>query len=83
MKLVYFAQIREQLGTSEENMTLPTGVARLDELIAHLVSCDEKYALAFQNYSRLKVAINQTYSPWTAAIKDNDEIAIFPPVTGG
>ncbi|TNE57978.1 MAG: molybdopterin converting factor subunit 1 [Alphaproteobacteria bacterium] len=83
MKLLYFAWMRQRIGTGEETLTKPDGMATVAELIAHLAARGPGYAAAFENPAVIKVAINQDYADFTSPIADGDEIAFFPPVTGG
>ena len=83
MTLLYFAWVRQKIGKSEESLALPPAVADVGSLIAHLTSRDKGYADAFADLSRIRVAVNQRYGGFDAAIAEGDEIAFFPPVTGG
>ncbi|HJR56394.1 MAG TPA: molybdopterin converting factor subunit 1 [Rhizomicrobium sp.] len=83
MTLLYFAWLRQKLGKSEERMALPPGVADVRGLIAHLRQLGPDYAEAFGDESRLRVAVNQRHACFGQAIATHDEIAFFPPVTGG
>ena len=83
MKLVYFAWVREQIGVSEENITLPEEISTVDDLLTWLPLQSTGHATALGDTNRLRIAVNQTYVHGTHAIQNDDEIAIFPPVTGG
>jgi len=83
MQLVYFASVRETIGTSEEAYPLPSGISTVQELITHLRARDDNYALAFENTLMLRVAVNQMHVQPDHPLKDTDEVAFFPPVTGG
>ncbi|HVZ68102.1 MAG TPA: molybdopterin converting factor subunit 1 [Rhizomicrobium sp.] len=83
MTLLYFAWVRQKVGVAEETMNLPPGVTTLKDLIAHLEQRGGGYAEAFGNPQRLRAAVNQEHAGFDAAIADKDEIAFFPPVTGG
>jgi molybdopterin synthase sulfur carrier subunit len=79
--LLYFAWVRQKIGKSEESLTPPaTDVA---SLIDHLRSLGPNYADAFSDLSRIRVAVNQRHAGLDAAVKPDDEVAFFPPVTGG
>ncbi len=82
MKLVYFARIREQLGCDEEELALPLGVATLAELIDWLAQRGETWRNVL-TAPDLICALNQEVAGREAALSDNDEVAFFPPVTGG
>jgi sulfur-carrier protein len=79
--LLYFAWVRQKIGKSEENLTVPaTNVA---ELIAYLQNLGPNYADAFADLSRIRIAVNQRHTGLDAKIGADDEVAFFPPVTGG
>ena len=81
MTLLYFAWVRQKVGKSEERLTPPaTNVA---ELLAYLQSLGPNYADAFADLSRIRVAVNQHHAGLDAKISPDDEVAFFPPVTGG
>jgi molybdopterin synthase sulfur carrier subunit len=81
--LLYFAWVRQKIGRSEETLALPDGVKTVAELIAHLKVRGDGYADAFADPSRLRAAVNQVHAGFETALRDDDEIAFFPPVTGG
>ncbi len=83
MTLLYFAWLRQKIGPGEETMALPAGVGTVADLIAHLKRLGPGYADAFADESRIRVAVNQRHGPLSAAVADADEVAFFPPVTGG
>tara|TARA_B100000242_G_C42609772_1_gene287714 strand:+ start:120 stop:371 length:252 start_codon:yes stop_codon:yes gene_type:complete len=83
MVIKYFSWIKEHLDKSEEQIALPRYVNNVNELINYLIEIDEKYNLIFEKKEIIKIAVNKTYSSFDANISDNDEIAFFPPVTGG
>lgn len=83
MKLLYFAWVRQKIGRSDEEMKLPDGVATISELLLMLRARGGGYAEAFAEPWRLRAARNQEHVPFDAIIGGDDEIAFFPPVTGG
>ncbi len=83
MKLIYFAWVREKAGKSNEEISLPDGVTTVEALIGWLSERDENMATAFSDSSIIRTAVNQEYVQTDHIIKDDDEIAFFPPVTGG
>jgi molybdopterin synthase sulfur carrier subunit len=83
VKLFYFASVRQKIGRADENMSLPIGVATISDLISALCARGGGYAEAFAEPARLRAARNQDHVPLDARISDDDEIAFFPPVTGG
>ncbi|NVJ97382.1 MAG: molybdopterin converting factor subunit 1 [Alphaproteobacteria bacterium] len=83
MQLVYFAWVRERVGKSEETMQLPGDVETVADLIAHLVSINEIYGAALGDTDKIRIAVNQEHVSTDHPVTDADEIAFFPPVTGG
>ena len=79
----YFSWIREHVGKSEENFDLPSNVTTINELIDHLNGLNNQYKHAFAKRGLIKIAVNKNYSPFETKINNNDEVAFFPPVTGG
>ena len=83
MTLLYFAWVRQIIGKNEDHLTLPSGVTDARGLLAHLRAQGPNYAQALADESRLRLAVNQRHGGLDDAVGDDDEIAIFPPVTGG
>ena len=83
VKLLYFAGLREQLGQCGEELELPPGVSTLAGLRSHLVSRGGAWQSAFAEVRLVRVAINQDMAQASASIHAGDEVAFFPPVTGG
>ncbi len=82
IKLVYFASIREQLGCDEEQLELAEGVAQVKDVMSLLAARGEPWSRVLGD-EKLLVAVNQEMSPIDTAVSDGDEVAFFPPVTGG
>jgi molybdopterin synthase sulfur carrier subunit len=83
MIIKYFSWIREHVGTSEEEIILPDGVITINDLINYLIDSNDKYKSAFFKRDLIKIAVNKSYSSINTKISNKDEIAFFPPVTGG
>ena len=81
--LLYFANLREILGCSREHVALPAGGATVSTLIDHLRDRDPRWSDAFGPGKRLRVAVNKDLADLATPLKPGDEIAFFPPVTGG
>jgi molybdopterin synthase sulfur carrier subunit len=81
--LLYFAWVRQKIGRSEEMLALPDGVRTVGDLLAHLGARGGDYAEAFADPSRLRAAVNREHAGFDAVVRDEDEVAFFPPVTGG
>lgn len=83
MKLRYFAWLRQKIGVGEETLNPPDGVATPADLVDWLRARGGGYAEAFRDLGAIKVAINQEFADFDAPIRPDDEVAFFPPVTGG
>ena len=83
MKLLYFAWIRERIGTAEEEALAPDTVRTVAELLDWLKSRGERYEKALADPSLVRVAVNQNYAKLDDPVMPEDEVALFPPVTGG
>ena len=83
MVIKYFSWIKEHMGKSEEQIILPSHIININQLINYLSEMDEKYNLLYEKKELIKIAVNKTYSSFDTNISDSDEIAFFPPVTGG
>ncbi len=83
MKLLYFAWLRTKIGKAEESLEPPGTIATVAELIDWLKQSGPNYADALDNPKLVRVAVNRDYVGWDHRIKPGDEIAFFPPVTGG
>lgn len=81
-RILFFAGLREALGTGSESLALPAGIATVDDLRAHLAARGEPWT-ALTTAKNLRVAVNQQMVGLDAAVKAGDEVAFFPPVTGG
>jgi len=83
VRLLFFASLREQLGTSGEEVDLPSEVATVAALREHLVQRGGAYGKAFGGKALVRAAVNQDMVQPSARINAGDEVAFFPPVTGG
>jgi molybdopterin synthase sulfur carrier subunit len=83
MKVLYFAWVRQKTGKSEEDIALPRQVNTVADLVALLLDRGGGYAEAFADLSRVRAAVNQEHVRFDAKLGDDDEVAFFPPVTGG
>ncbi len=80
IKVLYFAHLREQLGVGSEEMEAAADIA---ELKSRLRSRGGDWADAFGEGSRVMAAVNQEMANPDTTIADGNEVAFFPPVTGG
>jgi molybdopterin converting factor subunit 1 len=83
IKILYFAWLRERTGTGEEDLVLPTGVATVGGLVGLLRSRGAGYEAAFAVPRLVRAAVNQVFASPETPIGPGDEVAFFPPVTGG
>ncbi len=82
VRILYFASLRDAIGRSEEAIALPTGVATVGELQAFLAERGDNWC-ALSPGRNVRAARNQRMVPASEAIMPGDEVAFFPPVTGG
>ena len=83
MTLLYFAWVRQKIGKSEEAFDLPKSIATVGALADYLRSRGHGYAEAFADLKRIRAAVNQDHVEFDAPVARDDEVAFFPPVTGG
>ena len=83
LNIHYFASIRERLNKETEEIEFSQSVSTVDELIIHLQNIDSATEAAFSSAGKILVAVNQTVVNRDHVLTDNDEIAFFPPMTGG
>lgn len=81
MELVYFAWVRERIGLPRERVE--TRASTVAELVEELRAREERYAAAFADLSALRVAIDQELADFDAPLAGAEEVAFFPPMTGG
>ena len=83
MKILYFAKIKEVIGKSEDSITI-TEQTSVKDIVEKLKLINESYKLAFQDIKNIKCSVNCNYiNSFQTKVTNNDEIAFFPPVTGG
>lgn len=83
VRVLYFASVREKVGRDAEEIELPAGVETLAALRAHLMSRGGAWAEALAGERALRAAVNQEMAAPAAPVRPGDEVAFFPPVTGG
>ena len=83
VRILYFASLREKIGKDAEEIELPAGVATVAALRNHLRARGGNYENALSEKALLRSAVNQDMVQPAAAVKAGDEVAFFPPVTGG
>ena len=82
LRVLYFASVREALGRDGEELRLPSAEATVAEAVSALRESDPDKWSALESVP-LRFAVNCEFAPETAKLRDGDEFAVFPPVTGG
>ena len=83
VEVLYFAWVKERMGRGGESLPLPPGVATVGGLAAFLRARDEAGGRAFAQADVVRAAVNQDYANADTPVAEGDEVAFFPPVTGG
>ena len=83
MKILYFAWLRQRTGIGEEEVAPPADVRNVASLIDWLKQRGPDFAEALQDTSAVRVAVNQEFATLDTALTGTEEVAFFPPMTGG
>ena len=83
VRLLYFAWLRARIGVTAEEVALPAQVDNVAALLDWLQGRGPRYAEALRDLSVVRVAVNQDYVGRDHPVRAGDEVALFPPVTGG
>ena len=83
MRLLYFGWVRTRIGIGSETLELPSGITDVRALMNWLKERGDGYRVAFEDLTTIRVAINQEMATLDASISPEDEVALFPPMTGG
>ena len=83
MRVLYFAWVRQLAGVGEEEVSPPAEVGTAEELAVWLRTVSDGRAAALADLESVRVAINAEFADWQDRVSARDEIAFFPPVTGG
>ncbi len=83
VKVLFFASLREQLGVAQEEVEIAGELSTIAELQRQLASRGEAWRSAFSGAKLLRCAVNQDMASPSTSIRAGDEVAFFPPVTGG
>lgn len=81
IEVLYFAWVRERIGLPREKIA--TSAVTVADLVEELRAREERYALAFSDLRALRVALDQQLSDFSAPLEGVQEVAFFPPMTGG
>ena len=82
MKIIYFAALRRDIGVGEETVEPPAAITTVAQLKLWLADRSPAHAKAL-SAPRLMAAVNQDYAGMDSPVAADDEVAFFPPVTGG
>jgi molybdopterin synthase sulfur carrier subunit len=83
LTLTYFASIRESIGRSQNEIELPDSVANVRELIGYLIKEEPDALSLLSDEEQVLIAVNQTVVDRNYPLSGNEEVAFFPPMTGG
>lgn len=83
LRVLYFAWLRQKIGLADEDLALPADVATVGALVDFLAARGPGHAEAFAHRAAIRCAVNQDFATPTTPLKPGDEVAFFPPVTGG
>ena len=83
MKILYFSWIKDKVGTNFEEIEITSEVNTISQLIIFLTKKSDNYKEAFSDLESIKYSINMQTADIHAKVKNDDEIAFFPPMTGG
>lgn len=83
MRVLYFAWLRERLGRAEEEITPPASVQTLGQLMTWLGQREAARGAAFGEPGVIRAAVNQEFAGPETRLSEGDEVAFFPPMTGG
>ncbi len=83
VKLFYFAKVREAIGIDREELDLGSNIKTVSDLIEMLKGRGSHWQDLFSMSTTFRMAVNQEMVEATHKISANDEVAFFPPITGG
>jgi molybdopterin synthase sulfur carrier subunit len=81
--VLYFARLRETLGTGSERIALPAAVRDVEGVRALLIARGGEWEQELAPNRAVRAAVNQAMAHGDTPVGDGDEVAFFPPVTGG
>ena len=83
MQLLYFGWVRTKIGSGRETLDPPAEITDVRSLVEWLKQRGDGYQEALQDLETIRVAVNQEMVVLDALVSPSDEIALFPPMTGG
>jgi len=83
LTVLYFARLRESLGLAQEEIALPVNLVSVGQLLDYLRARGAVWQEMLGDTKTVRVAVNQDLAANDTPLKNGDEVALFPPVTGG
>ena len=83
MKILYFSWIKDGIGKNQEEINLNDNIKTISDLINFLIKIDQNYEKVFNDISAIRFSKNMNVVNIDENISNDDEIAFFPPMTGG
>ncbi len=83
LNVLYFAYLRDAMGRGSDTAEVPETVKTAGALRDFLIAQGEPWAEAFASVKRIRISVNQEMAEDETPVKEGDEVAFFPPVTGG
>jgi len=83
MKILYFAWLKMKLGMPEEDIPFSDEISDTDGLVHWMKTRGPAFEEVFSDLNVVRIAVNQEHAPTNVPLKEGDEVAFFPPVTGG
>jgi sulfur-carrier protein len=83
VRVLFFASLREQLGLASEEVEIPNSASTVAGLRLHLMKRGGAWQDVLADMKVVRVAVNQDMAAANAPLNPGDEVAFFPPVTGG
>jgi molybdopterin synthase sulfur carrier subunit len=84
LKILFFAGLREVFGFQSKDIEVDKSIDTIDKLVESMSKLDDGAWLELlKNKATYKVAVNHELCNWDKRVEDGDELAFFPPITGG
>lgn len=83
MRILYFGSLRELAGRTEESVNVPSSICYVSDLVEWIKQRGGGPGEVMMDLSRVRIAVNLVYADSATRLTQNDEVAFFPPMTGG